>query len=241
MTPYRPLSLTEAESSLTSSSLEPLFTFWQAMALRRRVFWVSVFLVSIPVFFQAPLVRWLPALSLLISGLWLFLGLVLLERPGFRLAGDILIGFTWTWLAGSIYWGWFRWEPTIHLPIEAIALPIVCWCIANRRAVVGSYFYLGSLLGTAITDVYFYWADLIPYWRSLMLSPPEQSADILHSALAHIQTLQGAAQAGILLVLLVMIGTLPLHSNRLQWWAFAGAVLSTILVDSLFGVAALLA
>ncbi|MEM6592735.1 MAG: DUF3120 domain-containing protein, partial [Cyanobacteria bacterium P01_C01_bin.73] len=37
------------------------------------------------------------------------------------------------------------------------------------------------------------------------------------------------------------IGTLPLHSNRLQWWAFAGAVLSTILVDSLFGVAALLA
>ena len=47
-----------------------------------------------------------------------------------------------------------------------------------------------------LTDVYFYWADLIPYWRSLMLSPPEQSADILHSALAHIQTLQGAAQIG---------------------------------------------
>lgn len=236
---YRPspIDQTSPESSIGAIARDFLLN----INLRWRVFAISVFLVVVPVFFQAPLVRWFPGLSLLLTGVWWFAGLVLFQQARTQLWGDILIGFTWTWLAGSVYWGWFRWEPTIHLPIEALALPIALWCIIQRRAIVGSYFYLGSLLGTAITDLYFYWANLIPYWRTLMVSPPQQAADILHQALAQVETLQGIAQAGTLLVVLLMLGTLTLDSHRLHWWAFSGAVLSTILVDSLFGLAALLA
>ncbi|MEL6327621.1 MAG: DUF3120 domain-containing protein, partial [Cyanobacteria bacterium J06626_23] len=44
-----------------------------------------------------------------------------------------------------------------------------------------------------------------------------------------------------LLSLLVILGTLPLTATKAHWWAFAGAVLSTILVDSLFLLSAVLA
>jgi len=204
----------------------------------------AAFLVAVPVFVQAPLVRLLPEFSLGLTAVWLFLGWKLLEKPSSEpsseLWGDLIIGFSWTWLAGAIYWGWFRWNPYIHLPIEALGLPMVLILMRYGKAKIGNYFYLGSLLGTAITDLYFYCVGLIPYWRQLMIQPAEAS-DILHRALLRMETYQGVGCAIVLLSLLIMLGTIPLRSADAKWWAFSGAVLSTILVDSLFFVAAILA
>lgn len=136
-------------------------------------FLAAAFLVSVPVFIQAPLVRLLPALSLIITGVWIGLAALLWSRPRMRLWGDLLFGFSWSWLAGSIYWGWLRWEPLIHLPVEAIGLPFALWCLWRGWGKIGNFFYLGSLLGTAITDGYFYLVDLIPHWRQLMQVEPE--------------------------------------------------------------------
>ena len=208
---------------------------------RLKALFASAFLVAVPVFVQAPLVRLFPWLSLMMTGLWLWLGWTLFNRPNQKLWGDLIIGFSWTWLAGAVYWGWFRWEPLIHLPIEAIGLPIVLVLMRYRKANIGNYFYLGSLFGTAITDIYFYCTDLIPYWRSLMSSPPAAASQILHSALMKMGTYQGVGFAIVLLSLLVMLGTIPLRTQSVRWWAFSGAVLSTILVDSLFFAAAILA
>ena len=120
-----------------------------------RVFFTSSFLVSVPVFFQAPIVRLFPELSLVLTLFWVCLGWYLFQRPQNRWWGDIILGFSWSWLAGSIYWGWLRSEPLIHMPIEAIGLPFALWCIWRGWGKVGNFFYLGSLLGTAITDIYF--------------------------------------------------------------------------------------
>jgi hypothetical protein len=117
----------------------------------------AVVLVSVPVFVQAPLVRLVPWLSLVMTLGWLLLSLQLLKRPASERWGDLLIGFTWTWLAGSVYWGWFRWEPLLHLPIEAIGLPIAIWGVARNSGKIGNFFYFGSLFGTVVTDIYFYW------------------------------------------------------------------------------------
>ncbi|MEL7316680.1 MAG: DUF3120 domain-containing protein, partial [Cyanobacteria bacterium J06559_3] len=103
----------------------------------------SIFLVVVPVFFQAPLVRSLPWLSLTLTGTWLMAGVSLIVRSNSRLWGDLLVGFTWTWLAGSIYWGWFRSEPFIHLPIEALGIPVVLILLVRGKGRIGSYFYLG--------------------------------------------------------------------------------------------------
>jgi hypothetical protein len=203
-----------------------------------QVFGAASFLVSVPVFFQAPIVRLFPWLSLILTLAWIALGWWLYLRPQTHWWGDITLGFSWSWLAGSIYWGWLRWEPLIHIPVEAIGLPFVLWLIYRGRGAIGNYFYLGSLLGTAITDLYFYLTDLIPYWRKLMSVDPALASPIFKSALAQIQTPWGISWAIVLVNILLAVSLWSLKKTELHWWAFAGAVLSTILVDSLFWIAA---
>lgn len=208
---------------------------------RLPAFLAAAFLVSVPVFIQAPLVRLQPWVSLALSLVWLFSGLYMLRDRRLALWGDIAVGFTWTWLAGSIYWGWFRAEPLIHLPVEALGLPFVAVLLFYPRFRTGSFFYLGSLLGTALTDAYFYWVDLIPYWREVMTVDPDLAGGVLHAALLQIENPVAMVRAMLLLGLLIILGTLPMASSRTCWWAFSGAVLSTILVDALFLLAAVLA
>lgn len=181
-------------------------------------------------------------LSLVITALWLWLGYRWMKKPHLSLWGDLIVGFSWTWLAGSVYWGWFRADPYVHLPLEALGLPFVLALMWRGKATdTGNAFYLGSLIGTAITDIYFYCVGLIPYWRQLMVSDPSEAGPILHSALLRMSTYEGVGYAIVLLSLLVMLGTIPMRSQSVRWWAFSGAILSTILVDSLFFIAAILA
>lgn len=210
--------------------------------LRWQIFAIAAFLVCGPVFVEAPLVRSFPCLSLAIAPALTVVGLVLMCQPRSRLWGDLMVGFSWSWLAGSIYWGWLRWEPLWHLPVEAIAVPIVAVCLWHGWGRVGSLFYLGSLLGTAVTDGYFYIAHLIPHWQQVMAaSDPTQVATILQAALAQVHTPWGLGWAAGLATILLLAGVIALQSRRLSWWAFAGAVLSTIVVDGLFWLAAAIA
>jgi hypothetical protein len=186
-------------------------------------------------------VRSFPWLTLLLTIGWVGLAMGLKKSPKTVIWGDLCLGFSWSWLAGAIYWGWFRWEPLVHLPIEAIGLPFALWGVRQRWGLVGHFFYLGSLLGTAITDSYFYLTGLIPYWRQVMAVEPDLVASIFQSAIAQIQNQVGVSWAIVLVSLLLGLGTWALQKNESHWWAFAGAVLSTILVDSVFWLAALLA
>ncbi|MEM8676197.1 MAG: DUF3120 domain-containing protein [Cyanobacteria bacterium P01_G01_bin.67] len=204
------------------------------------VFFTASFLVSVPVFFQAPIVRLFPEVSLVLTIFWVTLGWFLWQRPQSRWWGDIILGFSWSWLAGSIYWGWLRSEPLIHIPIESIGLPFALWCIWRGWGKIGNFFYLGSLLGTAITDLYFYIVDVIPSWRKLMTVDldPALASPILKVALNQVQTPWGISWAIVLVNILLAVSWWSLKKTELHWWAFAGAVLSTILVDSLFWIAA---
>ncbi|MEO0407142.1 MAG: DUF3120 domain-containing protein [Cyanobacteria bacterium P01_A01_bin.135] len=198
----------------------------------------AIFLVSVPVFFQAPLVRVAPLLSLNLLLVWFSIASLLRSRPALVPWGDMLMGFAWTWLAGTIYWGWLRWEPLLHLPIEAIGLPFVWVAMRQQRLHIGHWFYLGSLLGTAITDLYFYLVDLIPDWRALMAADTAFVPSILANAVVKVQTPWGAICAMGLVAALVVIGWPPLKTSQLSRWVFSGAVLSTLLVDGLFWIAA---
>lgn len=201
----------------------------------------SSLLISVPVFFQAPLVRTFPLASLVLTGGWLACATKLNENERTAPWGDLLVGFAWTWLAGSIYWGWFRGQPYWHLPIEAIGLPFALWGLKHQKGKIGHCFYIGSLLGTAITDLYFYLVHLIPHWRQIMRGSPDQAADVVHEALAQMQTSWGYGCAGALVGILLLLGCVSLISTQLHWRAFGGAVLSTLLVDGLFWIAATLA
>ncbi|WP_265273159.1 DUF3120 domain-containing protein [Nostoc sp. KVJ3] len=205
------------------------------------VFGAAVFLVSVPVFVEAPIVRSLPSLSLALTAFWVWLSFTLMSRSATYVWGDLLLGFSWSWLAGAIYWGWLRWEPLWHLPVESIGLPFACWCLAKNWGKVGSWFYLGSLLGTVLTDVYFYLTDLMIYWRQIMRVDADGAAQVLQNALIQVQTPWGETWAIILASVLLTVGILALGGKQRHWYAFGGAVLSTILVDSLFLLAAIAA
>ncbi len=225
-----PLLLGEIKQSLVSK-----------FALHWQMFAIATFLVSVPVFIEAPLVRILPWLSLALTGFWLWLSHRLLKNPKTTSWGDLLFGFSWSWLAGSIYWGWLRWEPLWHLPIESIALPLTVWCLWQKKYLVGSWFYLGSLLGTVLTDVYFYVVNLIPFWRQIMVSEADQAPLILHAALGQLDSPWGVTWAVGLVWILMFTGLTALTERERHTYAFAGAVLSTILVDALFLIAAIVA
>lgn len=199
------------------------------------------FLVSVPVFIQAPLVRQFPWLSLGLTLAWLAIAVWLMKRPDQAMWGDLLLGFSWSWLAGAIYWGWFRWEPLWHLPIEAIALPFAIWGLKQGWGKIGHLFYLGSLFGTAVTDAYFYLTGLMDYWRQVMVVDPEFARFVFQAALAKIHTPWGVAWGGLLLALLLGLGGWALQKKSAPWQAFAGAVLSTIVVDALFWLGAIMA
>lgn len=201
-------------------------------------FSASVFLVSVPVFFQAPLVRAFPVISLILTAFWFGLSWILRIRTKTQSIGELLDGFAWTWMAGSIYWGWFRAEPLLHLPLEAIGLPIALIGIASQRNKVGAWFYLGSLFGTGMTDLYFYQVGLIPYWRKLMQIDLSFAPLVLHDAVSHMSTTFGFGCAGVILSILLLTGLSSLRSSEIHWRVFSGAVLSTVLVDGLFWIAA---
>lgn len=226
------LAPSELKSSLKNS-------YWRTeIGSKWLIFLMSCFLVSVPVFFQAPLVRFWPLFSLGFTCVWVILGLIMIKRPKTQILGDLILGFSWSWLAGSIYWGWFRTEPLIHLPIEAIGLPFAIWGLWRGWAKIGNLFYLGSLFGTAMTDVYFYLVNLIPYWREIMQVEPQIQRTIFQNAISQMQTFWGITYAVVIINILLWVGLAALQSKKYGWWAFSGAVLSTILVDGLFWIVA---
>lgn len=236
------LSSPSDDRAIAPPEAQPLQRWVERSHRQLQTLAAAVGLVALPVFFQAPLVRLFPAVSLALTALWWGLGLWLIRRPMQRLWGDLLIGFSWTWLAGSLYWGWLRWEPLVHLPVEAIALPLVGLCLFRGWGRIGSYFYLGSLLGTAVTDLYTNWMGLFPAWRQLMAVDPEFVPVVLREAAGSLQSDVAAARAAVLILFLVIVGAMPLvYSRQLAWWAFGGAVLSTLVVDGLFFLSASLA
>lgn len=207
-----------------------------------QVFGAAMGLVILPVFVQAPLVRYFPWVSLAITPLWLGLGMVLMQRPRWQVWGDLTIGFGWIWLTGSLYWGWFRWDPVVHLPIEALGMPIAVLGLRYGCGRVGGYFFLGSLLGTAITDLYINWMHLFPVWRQLMAVEPDVAPVVLRAAAVALETDVAACRAVVLAIFLLVATAIALVTSRqLAWWAFGGAVLSTLIVDGLFFLSAMLA
>lgn len=196
-------------------------------------------LVALPVFVQAPWVREAPFSACLFTAVLLAAGLLLArsESPTSRQVGELLVGFSGSWLAGSLFWGWARLHPLCHLPVEALALPLALGGLRTRwRLACG--FYLGSLLGTAATDAAIAATGLMPLWPSALAAEPAQAVLVLQQAAN--QVLQPGS--------LIVVSAFALTLTQLSRWLWqrgetgrvAGAALaSTLVVDGLFLLAAL--
>jgi hypothetical protein len=200
-----------------------------------------VLLVAVPVFLQAPLVRQAPLAAALFT-LPLVAAAVLLERHGrglWQQFGPLLVGFSGSWLAGCLFWGWFREHPLLHLPIEAFALPLALAGLGGRWRLAGA-FYLASLLGTAATDTAIALTGLMPLWPQVLSAPLSEAQLLLRQAGETV--LEPANIALVTAMAALLIGVCA------QLWKQGGparvsaaTLAATLAVDGLFLAAALLA
>lgn len=201
----------------------------------------AVLLVAVPVFLQAPLVRQAPLAAALFT-LPLVAAAVLLERHGrglWQQFGPLLVGFSGSWLAGCLFWGWFREHPLLHLPIEAFALPLAVAGLGGRWRLAGA-FYLASLLGTAATDTAIALTGLMPLWPQVLSAPLSEAPLLLRQAGETV--LEPANIALVTAMAALLIGVCA------QLWKQGGparvsaaTLAATLAVDGLFLAAALLA
>ena len=210
-------------------------------------FWASM-LVVLPVFVQAPWVREQPFSSCLFGFVLLSVGVIThsIAPSRWRDFGALLVGFSGSWLAGSLFWGWLACHPVLHLPVEAFALPLAITGLQTRWR-LGCAFYLASLLGTAFTDLAMALTGVMALWPAVIAASPAEASVLLQDAASFVlrpSSLLTVSAAGIIIFQLVQYcryrSSLSVTIDRA--WAVAAAVLfTTLLIDGLFLTLSLLA
>ena len=202
---------------------------------------LSSLLVALPVFVEAPWVRHAPFSAVLFTAVLVALGLGMAhsQRPSLRRSGELLVGFSGSWLGGSLFWGWCRPHPLFHLPIEAFALPLALAGLTSRWRLAAS-FYLASLLGTALTDGVMAISGVMGFWPEVVSAPLQDAPLLLQAAAA-------AVLEPLPLAVVLLSGALLLLVCRALWQrgeiarVAAAALATTVVVDGLFLLAAMLA
>ena len=144
-------------------------------------------MVVLPVFLQAPWVRVHPFSATLFTALLVAIGVVLNRSDNQQKAdfGSLIIGFSGSWLAGCVFWGWLRAHPVLHLPVEAFALPLALAGFGTRWR-LASAFYLSSLVGTAFTDLMMAVTGVMRFWPGVVTASMDTAPQLLHEAGLHL-------------------------------------------------------
>ena len=167
------------------------------------------------------------------------LALALAAQERSRALGEVLLGFSGSWLGGCLFWGWFRLHPVEHLPLEAIALPLALAGLNSRWRRAGA-FYLGSLLGTAATDAAMALTGVMDLWPQVLAAPLSTAPQLLQQAAA--TALRPSSLAVIAAAALLLLRLSQNLWRRGECGRIAAAALATTLaVDGLFLAAASLA
>ena len=114
----------------------------------------SSFFVILPIFVQAPWVRLEPISALSFTFVIVLVAIVLNQKGSNKwfIVSSLLIGISGSWLGGCLFWGWLSPFPILHIPVEAVVLPLALIGFGTNWK-IGSSFYISSLFGTAVTDL----------------------------------------------------------------------------------------
>ena len=139
----------------------------------------SIFVI-LPIFVQAPWVRFEPYSALCFTFFILVFGFLLSTKETNRwfIVGSLLLGVAGSWLGGCLFWGWLSAHPILHIPVEAVALPLALVGLGTKWK-IGSSFYIASLFGTAITDITIFFTGIMDQWMEVITASPENAPLIL--------------------------------------------------------------
>ena len=140
----------------------------------------SSFLVILPIFIQAPWVRLEPISALCFTFIILLGAYVLYKKQSNKwfIVSSLLFGVSGSWLGGCLFWGWLSPFPILHIPVEAVVLPLALIGLGTNWK-IGSSFYISSLFGTAVTDITIFLIGIMDQWREVITADPENAPLIL--------------------------------------------------------------
>ena len=140
----------------------------------------SSFFVILPIFIQAPWVR-LEPISALCFTFVILLGTYFLYKKKSNkwfIFCSLLLGVSGSWLGGCLFWGWLSLYPILHIPVEAVVLPLALIGLSSNWK-IGSSFYISSLFGTAVTDFTIFLTGIMDQWRMVISADSENAPLIL--------------------------------------------------------------
>ncbi len=209
-------------------------------------FWSSFFVI-LPIFFQAPWVRYQPisalAFTVVIVSLSIFLYLNFSRK--FVIVGSLMLGVAGSWFGGSLFWGWLSSHPILHIPVEAVALPLALFGLRTKWK-IGSSFYIASLFGTAMTDLVIFFTGIMDQWMKVVNAEPDLAPLILQQTsqtLINFKPILIISIAGLILWLIansLSKNALINSSNQRSLLVASYVLQTTLIVDGIFVVLALI-
>ncbi len=207
-------------------------------------FW-SRAMVVLPVLLQAPWVHLHPISACLFTFVLLGMGIgigTFADRKWFQV-GSLLVGISGSWLGGCLFWGWLRGHPLLHIPVEAVALPLA-FVGLNTRWRVGAAFYLSCLLGTACTDLMMVFTGVMNKWPLVVQATFKEAPELLHETAQQLLNFQAicfllTAACCIGLVANLMSQRARPNDSSSPWLVASAALMTTVWIDGLFLITAL--
>ncbi len=204
-------------------------------------------MVVLPVFLQAPWVHLQPISACLFTFVLLSIGVALVHfgEDTWANPGSLLVGVSGSWLGGCLFWGWLRSHPVMHLPVEAMAMPLAFVGLGTRWR-IGAGFYLSCLLGAAFTDVMMLFTGVMHSWPVVVQAPLSEASQLLNETAKELIKPQSILLLVIASALIIWIATLmkqraTVHSPAGSTWLVAStALMTTLWVDGLFFLTALI-
>ena len=143
--------------------------------------WASLFVI-LPIFLQAPWVRFEPLSALGFTFVIILVAYLLSRNESNKwfIVGSLLIGVSGSWLGGCLFWGWLSPYPILHIPVEAVVLPLALIGLSTKWK-IGSSFYISSLFGTAITDITIFLTGIMDQWKEVITADSDNAPLILQT------------------------------------------------------------
>jgi len=207
----------------------------------------SSFFVILPIFVQAPWVRLQPVSALCFTFVILVSAFILSRKQSnlWFIVGSLLLGVSGSWLGGCLFWGWLSPFPILHIPVEAVVLPLALIGLGTNWK-IGSSFYISSLFGTAATDISIFLTGIMDQWRQVITADSETAPLILQKTSENLIQIKSLSIIIFVALILWFISKEILDSATINTTSGKALLVSsyviqtTLIVDGIFIVLAIL-
>jgi len=201
----------------------------------------SSFFVILPIFVQAPWVRIQPVSALCFTFVILLAAFILSWKQSNQwfIVGSLLLGVSGSWLGGCLFWGWLSPYPILHIPVEAVVLPLALIGLGTKWK-IGSSFYIASLFGTAVTDITIFFIGIMDQWKEVITADSETAPLILQKTSENLIQIKSLSIIIFVAVILWFISKEILNSaiinstNGKALLVSSYVIQTTLIVDGIF-------